>query len=120
MIQREISRMNEDFLSNIDLRSCLTLQVELLHSNHHLKNTDMLHMLKYAKAFGSTIKDTMKRVCRWSVYYYTSSSSYYAVPSNQIAFSDIPRLDPLPTVHIEKRSKGTNERIECFFFKYIW
>ena len=27
------------------------------------------------------------------------------MPSNQIAFSDIPRLDPLPTVHIEKEAK---------------
>ncbi len=62
-------------------------------------------MLEYDKAFGSTIKDTMKRVYRWSVYYYTSSSSYYPVPSNQIAFSDIPRLDPLPTVYIEKEAR---------------
>ena len=42
----------------------------------------------------------MKRVCRWSVYYYTSSSSYYPV-----LFQTSPRLDPLPTVYIEKEAR---------------
>ena len=59
MMQREC-KMNDESLSNINLRSCLTLQVESLHSIHHLKNTDML---EYVKAFGSTIKETLKRVC---------------------------------------------------------
>ena len=102
-LMRTIQNIDPNYV--VDLQSCLTLQVESLHSIYHLKNTDLLHMLEHAKSYGTIIKESLKRVCSWSVYYYTSEISYYPVPQNQIQFADIPKLDLLPVVRMEKEER---------------
>lgn len=70
-------------LFTVDLRSCLTFQVESLHAVQHLKNNDLPHMLEHAIAFGNTVKESLKRLSVWSAYYFTSESSYYPVPKKR-------------------------------------
>ena len=39
--------------------------------------------------------ESAKRMARWSAYYFTQPSSYYPVPSSQIDWKDLPRMEPL-------------------------
>ena len=87
---------NEDY--SIDLQSYLTLQVESLHSIQHQKNINIPHMLEHAQSFGNTVKASLKKICNWSAYYFTGPNAYYTVPNNQVQFSYIPKLNPLPVV----------------------
>ena len=51
--------------------------------------------LQYTGDFGSHILESAKRMARWSAYYFTQASSYYPVPSSQIDWKDLPRMEPL-------------------------
>jgi hypothetical protein len=103
----------------VDLQSCLTLQVESLHSIHHLKNNDLPHMLEHARSFGNTLKESLKRLSVWSAHYFTTPSSYYPVPVNQIKFSDIPKLEPLPVLYMEKEKKDALREWALAFGKTV-
>ena len=39
--------------------------------------------------------ESAKRMARWSACYLSHSSSYYPVPSSQINWKDLPRMEPL-------------------------
>ena len=95
-LQEMLQTVNPAYIACVNLDSCLTVQVESLHSLHHLKQSNLPHMLEYAISFGNTIKESLKRVCKWGVYYYTKSSSYYPVPTSSLRFDEIPQLEPLP------------------------
>ena len=46
--------------------------------------------LQYARDFGSTAKESLKRTTAWSAYYYTSRGSWYPVPERSLGLFEIP------------------------------
>ena len=82
----------------VNLESCMTEQVESLHATHHFKHDTGAHVLDYARSFGNTVKEGLKRTTIWSTYYFTNKKSYYPIPTNSLRFWDIPLLPPLPAV----------------------
>ena len=75
--------------------------MESLHATHHHKHEARAHVIDYARGFGNTAKEGLKRTTRWAALYFTNKKSYYPVPSNSISFWDIPFLPPLPTVQMD-------------------
>ena len=96
-LNNNIQLVNGDL--SIDLECCMTGQVESLHSTHHHKHEAGAHVIDYARGFGNTAKEGVKRTTLWAAHYFTNKKSYYPVPSNSIRFWDIPFLPPLPAVH---------------------
>ena len=86
-----IEKLNPEAKGNPE--SLLTLKVETLHAVTHLKHPTCLP-LQYARDFGSHMLESAKRMARWSAYYFTQPSSYYPVPSSQIDWEDLPRMEP--------------------------
>ena len=86
LISRVLNRLNEiteDYsYRNVNLLSCLTLDVEHFHSSRHFKST-VLFMQKYCRQFGSTVKESIKRISKWSAHYYTGKN-WYQPPGNAI------------------------------------
>ena len=74
------------------------MQVESLYATHHHKHDAGAHVLDYARSFGNTVKEGLKRTTIWSTYYFTNEKPYYAIPTNSLRFWDIPLLAPLPAV----------------------
>ena len=93
-----IKLVNADF--SIDLESCMTGQVESLHSIHHHKHEAGAHVIDYARGFGNKVKEGLKRTTLWAAHYFTNKKSFYPVPSNSVRFWDILFLLPLPTVQM--------------------
>ena len=60
ILLQNVQEINPDFV--VDLQSCLTLKVEAFHSLHHHKNNELLHPLEYAKSFGNTVKESLKKL----------------------------------------------------------
>ena len=54
-----------------NLLSCMTLDVEHLHSTSHIKHP-LLSKKEYCRDLGNTIKESTKRLSSSTVYYYTS------------------------------------------------
>jgi len=77
-----------------NLLSCMTLDVENLHSVVHHKN-QVSTAFRYARDFGSTVKEGLKRTTSWSAYYYTSRGSWYPVPERTLDLFEVPSI-PLP------------------------
>ena len=84
----------------VDLRTCITIQVENLHATHHLKHQEIPTQLEFARSLGNTIKETLKRSTSWSAFYYTKSTSYYPEAKNSLNFRDIPTMKPLPATEM--------------------
>ena len=97
-LNNNIQLVNGDL--SVDLECCMTGQVESLHSTHHHKHEAGAHVIDYARGFGNTAKEGVKRTTLWAAHYFTNKKSYYPVPSNSIRFWDIPFLPPLPAVHM--------------------
>ena len=75
----------------VNLLSCLTLDVEHFHSTTHFKSIT-LSMSQYCRSFGAAVKESMKRISDWGVFYYTSRKSWYPLPDGSIDFEDMPVL----------------------------
>ena len=54
-----IKLVNANF--SIDLESCMTGQVESLHSTHHHKHEPGAHVIDYARGFGNTVKEGLRK-----------------------------------------------------------
>ncbi|KAL9966337.1 hypothetical protein ACROYT_G024391 [Oculina patagonica] len=77
-----------------NLLSCMTLDIENLHSVVHHKS-QVSTAFRYARDFGSTTKEGLKRTTSWSAYYFTSRGSWYPVPERSLGLFEIPSI-PLP------------------------
>ena len=84
-----------------NILSCMTLDIGNCHSTVHSKQAN-LSMLEYARSFGHTMKESVKRVTQWAAYYHTGRNSWYPKPEETIPFSEVPTIDPLPVVHMVK------------------
>ena len=84
-----------------NLLSCMTLNVENLHSVVHHKS-GVSTALQYARDFGSTAKKSLKRTTAWSAYYYTSLGSWYPVPERSLGLFEIPSMSQTSEVKASK------------------
>ena len=75
-----------------NLVSCMTLDVENLHSVVH----------RNSGVFGSTAKESVKRTTAWSAYYYTSRGSWYPVPERSLGLFEIPSMSQTSVVKASK------------------
>ncbi|RMX55242.1 hypothetical protein pdam_00021795 [Pocillopora damicornis] len=83
----------------------MTGQVESLHATHHHKHEAGAHVIDYARGFGNTVKEGLKRTTQWAAHYITNKKSYYPVPSNSIRFWNISFLPPLPIVQMDEKDQ---------------
>ena len=84
--------MNLDMMLCTNLLSCMTLDVENLHSVVHHKSG----------VFGSTVKESLKQTTARSAYYYTSRGSWYPVPERSLAMFEIPSMSQTSVVKASK------------------
>ena len=77
----------------------LTLDIENCRATVHTKQLNM-SMLEYARSFGATMKESIKRLTHWAAYYHTSRKSWYPKPDGTIPFSKVAVIKPLPSVQM--------------------
>lgn len=86
-----------------NLLSCMTLDVEHLHSTSHVKHP-LLSKKEYCRDFGNTIKETTKRLSSSTFYYFTSEkNSWYPEPEHDIPLPCLPSIPPLPNVKLSEK-----------------
>ena len=95
LISSGLNRLNEiteDYsYRNVNLLSCLTLNVEHFHSSTHFKST-VLSMQQYCRQFGSTVKESIKEISKWSARYYTGKY-WYQPQDDAINLKDMPLFE---------------------------
>ena len=79
---------------NIDVYTCLTVQVENLHAMGHFKE-QFPYLLQYAQNLANTVYQSIKRVVRWTAYYCTNEQSYYPLVSQATPLDALPRMTHL-------------------------
>ena len=72
-----------------NLLSCLTLDVENCHSMVHHKSP-LCTVLEYARNFGNTVKESVKKTTKWAAFYFTNQRSWYPVPNRAAPLFEIP------------------------------
>ena len=98
-----------------NLLSCMTLDVEHLHSTSHIKHP-LLSKKEYCRDLGNTIKECTKRLSSSTVYYYTSEkSSRYPDPEHEIPLAELPSIPQLPAA---KRSEKAAEEMRNYALTY--
>ncbi len=102
MIEKELRRLRRllDTLNpeyNVNLHTCLTVQVENLHALSHFKS-QFPTMLLYARNLANTVNESIKRVVPWAAYYYTHEKSYYPVLKQSTPLERMPKMDHLKPV----------------------
>ena len=83
ILKEQLKELNTSY--EVDLHSCLTVQVENLHAMGHFKD-QFPTSLQYARNLANTVYESIKRVVRWADFYYTHEKLYYSV---------IPQITPL-------------------------
>lgn len=87
-----------------NLLSCMTLDVEHLHSTSHIKHP-LLSKKEYCRDLGNTIKESTKRLSSSTVYYYTSEkSSWYPDPEHEIPLASLPSIPQVPVAKLSEKS----------------
>ena len=90
LISSGLNKLNEitkDYsYRTINLLSCLTLHVEHFYLSTHFKSR-VLFMQQYCRQFGSTVKERIKRILKWSAHYYTRNI-WYQPSDNAINLKD--------------------------------
>ena len=93
--------LNSDAVDAINHQSLLALVVENLHATTEIKHPAP-SLLDYCRDFGRVIRESVKRSTNWSVKYFTHRRSYYPVPEVAMDLSSIPKLNPIPTVFMDR------------------
>ena len=95
LISSGLNRLNEiteDYsYRNVKLLSFLALDVENFHSSTHFKST-ALYMQQYCRQFGSTVKESIKKISKSRAHYYTGKN-WYQPPNNAINLKDMPLFE---------------------------
>ena len=79
---------------NIEVYTCITVQVENLHAMDPFKE-QFPSLLQYAQNLANTVYESLKRVVRWAAYYCTHEKCYYPVVSQAIPLDALPRMTHL-------------------------
>ncbi|XP_078361460.1 uncharacterized protein LOC144645790 [Oculina patagonica] len=103
-LRLNLAEVNPNF--NMEPKVCLTLQVESQHAVSHFKHPSCT-ALEYAKDFGNTMHESLKRTSQWAAYYFTHRNSYYPVPENHVSLNDIPKMSPLPNKEMSQKDQST-------------
>ena len=74
--------------TDVNLLSCMTLDIEHLHSTFNRKHCEET-MLQYARSFSTSIKESVKSLVAWSAYYFTRSATWYPLPVNTLQLRDV-------------------------------
>ena len=90
--------INPAFGQEVGLQPCMTSVVENLHAVTKMKYPTPT-VLDHTGSFGNAMHDTIKRMCAWSVKYYTHLASYYPVPAVAMKLSDF-NQKPLKAHHM--------------------
>ena len=72
-----------------NLLSCLTLDVENCPSVVHHKSP-LCTILEYARNFGHTVKEGVKKTMNWAAFYFTNQKSLYPVPDRAASLFEMP------------------------------
>ena len=111
LLEKGLERLDE----NIDKWSpgycikpevCLTIQVENVHAVSHFKHPTCTQ-LEYARDFGSSMKESLKRATKWSAFYFTHADSYYPVPQTKVTLRNIPKIKRLPVGAMSKHDQDS-------------
>ena len=114
-LQRLDSIMSSLGIVGTNLLSCMTLDVEHLHSTSHIKHP-LLSKQEYCRDFGNTVKESIKRLSSSSFYYYTSEkASWYPKPEHGIDSSALPLVSPLPQINMDEKSVGEMRNYACTY-----
>ena len=101
MLKCGLEKLNEILDSHeysaLNLLSCMTLDVENIHSVVHHKEP-LCTVLDYARNFASAAKEGLKRTSHWAAHYFINPKSWYPVPERAMVLSAIPVMQPLPPV----------------------
>ena len=98
-LQRLHANLKQFKYDHTNLLSCVTLDVENCHATVHVKRAN-LPQAEYCKSFGTTMKETVKRVANWAAYYHTSRRSWYPTPESALLLSQAPVMKTLPIVNM--------------------
>ena len=98
-IERLQQNLQQHGNEHANLLSCMTLDVENLHSAvvHH--KSQVSKAFQCARNFSRTAKEGLKRTAYWSVYYYTSRGSWYMVPDHLVYSAFWPCRQPPSKYH---------------------
>ena len=84
----------------LDVLSCMTLDVENCHTTVYSKNVNMSKLREYARSFGATMKENVKRATSWAAYYHTSRRSWYPKPDTTVSPHNVPLMMSLSVVNL--------------------
>ena len=97
MLNKTLSYVNADSITQLRLASLLTLVVEHLFSKMRSRNPTPT-VLEYAQLFGPTMKESVKQLTKCGFHYYTASSSFYELPDGgSLQFTEVPVIPQLPS-----------------------
>ena len=77
----------------------MKLDVENCHATVHSKKVNMSKP-QYARSFGATMKESIKRSSHWAAYYHTSRRSWYPKSDTTVSLQNVPLMTPLPAVNL--------------------
>ena len=103
MLQWGLSRLQDNLaeysFGDTNLLSCMTLDIEHLHSTSHVKKI-LMSKQEYCRSFGTAMKESLKRITYSSFYYHTShKKAWYPKPEHSsIDYASLPPISPLPAV----------------------
>ena len=81
----------------VDLHTCLTVQVENLHAMGHFKD-QFPTCLQYARNLANTVYENIKRVVQWAAYYFTHEKSYYPVTPQMTPLNALSKMNHLKPI----------------------
>ena len=90
-----------DATNAIKLQSLLILVVENLHTTMKMKHSAP-SLLDYCRDFEKAMRESIKRITKWSVKYFTHQKSYYLIPQHTMDLSTIAKLNPILVVPMDK------------------
>ena len=92
--RRQADTLREYDNQALDLLSHMTSKIVT-----HSKKVNMSR-LEYARLFGATIKESVKRTASWASYYNTSRKSKHPRPDTKLSLDNVPLMIPLPAVNL--------------------
>ena len=78
-LMSKVTNVNPNYKDTINWKTLLTTIVENLHAVSHFKH-ETFDALQHATGFGTRSKESLKRITKWGVKYFTHPSSYFPVP----------------------------------------
>ena len=78
----------------VNVLSRMTLELEYFHSPVNLKQ-GFKTILQYVRSFSASVKEGIKTLTQWNVYYFTSKDSWYLLPESSMLYKDLKMPTPL-------------------------